>query len=224
MYWRVDSVPFVAMAPLQRLVNGRLPRERDEFYQSITIHYEYVSPAARHDAVSTCARLDTFDQSIRAWEASSACSRLAEILSAASLPKRITKVMGFGLGDLTCSRTRTQHAALLTLAHVITKLSQSREGVRADQPVRCFAQDPAYTQTCVAVLADRGVTVLEGVEGFLATDDETIVLSRSPNVCVKQIVTELARPAILVCNSVTNAGEGFDPEEWTKEQQGDDEV
>ncbi|KAF7546005.1 hypothetical protein G7Z17_g8748 [Cylindrodendrum hubeiense] len=72
------------------------------------------------------------------------------------------------------------------------------------------------------VLGSHGITVLDGVKGFLEVDDSTVVVTVSPNVPVKQIIADLARPAIIIWNRVTPAEE--DTTEWTKETFGPEGV
>jgi hypothetical protein len=74
--------------------------------------------------------------------------------------------------------------------------------------IKCYAQDPAYTATDKSLLEQAGVTILNDPEAFLEVDESTVVLSVSPSVCVRQIISEIARPAIMI----------WDPIKWDKNE------
>ncbi|EAL87725.1 hypothetical protein KXW29_004631 [Aspergillus fumigatus] len=48
------------------------------------------------------------------------------------------------------------------------------------------------------VLEKSDIKVLEDPEGFLEMDDASLVFSCSPNICVKEIVVDIARPLALI--------------------------
>jgi hypothetical protein len=52
------------------------------------------------------------------------------------------------------------------------------------------------------LLAEVGITVVEDPQCFLEVDDQSVVLSFNAAAPVKQIITDLARPAILVWDEV----------------------
>jgi hypothetical protein len=63
-------------------------------------------------------------------------------------------------------------------------------------------QDPSYTKVDQAVLSKHGITILGDPKGILEVDDSTAVLSCSPDIPVKQIVSDLANPAIMMVDRV----------------------
>ncbi|KAI3393355.1 hypothetical protein diail_4436 [Diaporthe ilicicola] len=148
-----------------------------------------------------------FRAGARAWQASEDCARLRASTAAASLP-RITRIIAFACSSLSLSpvagadrtrrRSAAQHALVLTLRDVLQQQQRSAAGVE----IRVLAQDPAYTDADRAVLAEAGVTVVDDPQGFLEVDDESAVLSFAPNVPVRQIITDLARPAVLAWDTV----------------------
>lgn len=145
------------------------------------------------------------------WESSDPCRLLKQTLASGPLPKSITKIVCFGLGPLTplnerSQRVHTQHAAALTMAHAI----KERTGCN----VQVYSQEPAYTRICEQVLGPHDITILDGVKGFLEVDSSTLVFTVAPNVPVKQIVADLAKPAIMIWDSVEPVGE--ETTEWTK--------
>ncbi|KAL4907694.1 hypothetical protein BDW74DRAFT_147977 [Aspergillus multicolor] len=68
--------------------------------------------------------------------------------------------------------------------------------------IKCYAQDPAYNETDQALLRSIGIEPLDDPKGFLAIDEETVVLSVSPNIPVKQIVADVQWPGAMLWNTV----------------------
>lgn len=132
--------------------------------------------------------------------------------SMTSLPG-ITKIIAFACSSISRDddqlrhRTAQQHALILTLRDM---LQASQPGVQ----IKCLAQDPAYTEVDKTVLSEVGITVVDDPQGFLEVDDQSVVLSFSPNVPVRQIITDLARPVILAWDTVL--GEEAMMTRWAK--------
>lgn len=59
-----------------------------------------------------------------------------------------------------------------------------------------------YTEIDKELLQELGITVLEDPRAFLEVSDESIVLSFGPDIPVRQVVTDLARPAVFICDKV----------------------
>lgn len=175
------SEPFIEVASIQKLVNGRSDEKdtvpRRNIICPVQIRFSKDLPDIMNSR-SIEDRLAAFDADRRTWEASAAGKQFIEHLCAARLPPRITKVVAFALGSIARGDRRErpgpQHAALLSLAAIIRD--------RTGEEVRCFAQDPEYAPEDRKLLAACGVTVLEHPHGFLEVDEETAVLSIHPNV------------------------------------------
>ncbi|KAI1099979.1 hypothetical protein F4804DRAFT_63576 [Jackrogersella minutella] len=155
-----------------------------------------------------------FEKAIRQWIHSQTFHWLKQSLSKWKGPRKIKKLVCFGLGNL-APRSRsdcrtlydpeetlqsqkdylTQHAAALTIAEVFRSTT-------ADD-VEVFAQDPSYSQTSKAFLEDTGVIVVgeHGAGGFNEIDDDSAVFFRYPTAPVKQIIADIARPAIIIGNA-----------------------
>ena len=138
------------------------------------------------------------------WEASKSCRQLHSLFTSISIPSQISKIVGFACGTLLSScqeqaadRVVFQHALILTLRDIVTN-----KQVESD-PIRCHAQDPAYTEIDNSVLEGHGITVLKDPKGFLEVDDSTVVVSCAAAIPVKQIVSDLARPAVIVWDRVS---------------------
>lgn len=145
------------------------------------------------------------------WEATPACKhfrlKVTELFKSESSLREITKTVAFSLGTLcnfgvdksgpysSISRSSCyQHALLATLLDV---LKSQRKNSGAEE-IPCYLQDPGYTDTDKSLLANLGMTVVDGASGFLMTDDSTVVLSFSSNVPVKHIVFDIAQPAMII--------------------------
>ncbi|CAG9986331.1 unnamed protein product [Clonostachys byssicola] len=155
------------------------------------------------------------------WPLSHTCAEITKVLAEqAAISKNINKIVCFGLGSLGWSieiederyepadrvySAIVQHAAALTIAKVI--------GKRLDVGgLTVFCQDPIYSAADKRVLAEAGIQVVGGRGGLAFTyiDENTVVISCHPNIPVKQVVADLGKPAILICNEVKEEGE----EKW----------
>lgn len=151
-----------------------------------------------------------FEDGVRQWEESPACQRLRALFDSV-FPRDIRNIVAFACGTMTSDYSYEssipQHALTLTILDVL------RRRDKAQPDIRCFAQDPAYIATDEEILGGAGITVLEDPRGFLEVDDNSVVLSFSPNVPVKQIIADIARPAVVIWDRVT--GEAKDAERCT---------
>ena len=119
----------------------------------------------------------------------------------------IQKVIGFACGSvavydklLSSAASAFQHALLLTVKTVVEEKNGNN--------ITCYAQDPANTAVDKEALNNLGIQVLDDPCGFLEVDNSSVVCSFAPNVPVKQIVTDLARPAVLIWDRVREGPEG----------------
>ncbi len=104
--------------------------------------------------------------------------------------------MAYPIFDNSIRKSGYQHALLLTLK----KIFELKAGNAAS--IQCFAQDPVYTEDQASVLQACGIKVLDDPEGFIETDESTVLFSCSPNVPVKQIIADIAQPAVIIWNPV----------------------
>lgn len=135
----------------------------------------------------------------------------------------VTKIVAFACATISDAERRDaqlQHVLVLALKRILeARRRQQPQGGLLDASVGtrstsacsmpCFAQDPDYTDVDKKVLAEHGVTVLDDPRGFLAVDDQSAVLSFAPDVCVRQVVADLARPALLVWNTIQTEDESL---------------
>lgn len=142
-----------------------------------------------------------FRESTKSWEQSATCQQLTKTLRDVDLSCEVTKVVGFACGDISFSdvpvdraqRSASQHALLLTLRNVLQEKNKTHKS-----NILCYAQDPIYNTVDKTVLGNFGINVVDDPEGFLQVDNSSVVFSCAPNIPVKQVVADLARPAILI--------------------------
>jgi hypothetical protein len=142
-----------------------------------------------------------FQTHSQAWDASRPCEQLrSTLISISKMTADIRKIVGFAFGSIASndqcvisSRSAFQHALVLTLRDILCKKHVKNPG-----EISCYAQDPAYTDIDKLVLNASGINVLDYPEGFLEVDSSTVVVSCGPYAPIRQIVSDLARPAIMI--------------------------
>ncbi|PNY24477.1 Uncharacterized protein TCAP_05589 [Tolypocladium capitatum] len=176
--------------------------------------------STRNQGITTQEVTSAWEEYIEEFAHSETWRQLEETLSKATFPRRIDKIVGFGLGEMTSiegpcgipeegrGRTCMQHALVLSLA----RLLEEKTGVK----VMCHVQDPGYTSRCKEALAAKGIKVAEPETGFLAVDEATLVFSMNPNVPVRQIIADLARPAAMIWRPVKEE----EKREWRRDSNG----
>lgn len=135
-----------------------------------------------------------------------------------------SKIVAFALGDLNyvssnsrwglsiVKRYMTQHAFLLTLREFFACLIKRQKGEKDAAPeyeVPYYAQEPRYCNNDKQPLEKNFIQVLDNPKGFLEVGESSIVVLVAPNIAVREIVTDIARPAVLIWDFV-----GFDTELW----------
>ncbi|KAI1387889.1 uncharacterized protein F4822DRAFT_295253 [Hypoxylon trugodes] len=152
-----------------------------------------------------------FEDARKKWESSQTCNWLKRKLAILQGGRKVTKLICFGLGTMEprsqldsrgssskYERDRfkyqrssmNQHALALTIAETLGK----------DVPV--LAQDPTYTMESRDVLKNNGITTVRdhGAGRSAMVDDESAVLFCYPSCLVRQLMADLARPALIVGN------------------------
>lgn len=85
-----------------------------------------------------------------------------------------------------------QHSIALTLAEFYRNNGLGE--------VRLLAQDPDYTEKTEEMLRDSGFSIVGrfGAGGFAEIDDDTVVFSAFVEAPLKQIIADIARPALII--------------------------
>jgi hypothetical protein len=148
--------------------------------------------------------LNWFNDCTREWEMSATRKQLREVLSSVIIPHGIQKIVAFACASIASTdrlfreAAAYQHALMLTLREFLIG-----SGSCSSSDLRCYAQEPSYVDADKQILKSVEVTVLEDPRGFLEVDETSIVISRSPNVPVRQIVTDITRPAMMIWDKVS---------------------
>jgi len=155
-----------------------------------------------YDAVRT-----RFAHDRQVWEASDHCAQLKSLLASAGIPAGTNKVVAFACSTLTWreepgvkSNSIGQHALALTIRDFLASQRGQHDGDGGE--VGCFAQEPTYTEIDERILQEVGVTVLDDPRGFLEVDEASVVISSSPDIPLRQIVADIARPAVMIWDKV----------------------
>lgn len=139
-----------------------------------------------------------FREKSQAWEESEACQRFRSILSSEVSSHDINKIVGLACGSLSLpnnQRAADQTALLVTVRKWLKERDQNND-------IFCYIQDPMNTSVDREVLADIGFEMIDDPRGWLEIDERSVVLSVAPNVPVKEIIADTARPAIVIWNRV----------------------
>lgn len=147
------------------------------------------------------------------WKRSWSCTLLKDNLAIYRRSKTITKLLCFGLGDITplpehdvyseydtefadhsLKASLNQHAAALTIATILS--------VESGKNMEIFAQDPAYSHSSKRYLGGLGMKVIgeHGAGGFSKIDSDAVVFFCFPGAPVRQIIADIGRPAIIIGN------------------------
>ncbi|CEJ58710.1 hypothetical protein PMG11_07358 [Penicillium brasilianum] len=134
------------------------------------------------------------------WRDTEVPKKLVQTLTMHTATHQITKIVGLALGAISYDyddgpRSYIQHALLLMLGEWLRERSGKED-------VKCYAQDPGYRSVDSEVLKEHGIEVINDPRAWLEIDDESIVFSVSPNVPVKEIVADIARPAVIIWERV----------------------
>lgn len=143
---------------------------------------------------------ETFRRKRTEWEASVACKELLSTLETTQIPtvQKIVAFACFNMSDCEVEeRSAVQHALILTLRYFFAKHQHVALG-----GIRCFAQDPLYEDLDREVLKESGVSVLDNPRAFLEVDETSVVFCLSAETAVRQVVTDITRPALLIWNRV----------------------
>jgi hypothetical protein len=144
-----------------------------------------------------------WEAAVKTWEDSEDCKQLRSLFQVVPLP-RVNKIVAFACSGFGDGSNRPcalyQHALILTLRDIL-------ENRPDGEKVKCFVQDPIYTETDEHVLGNARITVLGDPRGFVEVDDQTLVISFAPNIPVRQIIADIARPPVMVWNRVMSEAE-----------------
>ena len=175
-------------------------------HQAIQLHSVTNEYVPQYPLLSLQEVQATFQRKRTEWESSGACQELISTLRSAAIPnvKNIVAFACFNMSDCAMAeRSACQHALILILRQFFAKQQHITEG-----DIPCFAQDPLYEDVDKKVLADAGISALENPRAFLVVDDTSLVISISPEAPIRQIIADIAQPAVMIWNRVEEAQRG----------------
>ncbi|KAK5632429.1 hypothetical protein RRF57_008143 [Xylaria bambusicola] len=116
--------------------------------------------------------------------------------------RHIDKVIAFGLGCIAITRPHLPRYSLYEHA-AVSIITQTLREVSSAKNVFLAVQDPGYTDICKQVLGEFGFDIVEGFggKGFALIDDNTVVIVHHPSFPIKQILADIARPAMICMSS-----------------------
>ena len=146
------------------------------------------------------------------WEASDCCREFKQILGSVDIPK-VKNLVGLAFHSLRpdtghFQNSARQHSIFLTLRDFFNSRAANSNSVNngddknsdasRNNLVECTVQDPAYIEADKEILAGEDIKVVEDPHAFLQIDDDSAIISVYPNVPVKEIVADIARPAFIL--------------------------
>lgn len=100
------------------------------------------------------------------------------------------------------SRSMAQHALALVIGDFLGSDCASGAHNGGDGGIKCYAQDPIYTSVDEQVLCEAGFTVVDDPRAFLEVDEASVVIAISADIPIRQIIADIARPAIMILDKV----------------------
>lgn len=162
-------------------------------------------------APSTHQELEPLFRSFcKQWQTTESFGRIKSLFAgnvpSVTVPSNINKVVALSCstmaeGNRLLPRSPAQHALALGIRDIL--VSQGKENVS------CYVQDPAYQDADKSVLGQEGVVVLKDPRAFLEIDEASVVIAAASHIPVRQIIADLARPAVVIWDRVTD-GVNFD--------------
>ncbi|KAI1737962.1 hypothetical protein F4680DRAFT_467741 [Xylaria scruposa] len=153
------------------------------------LEYPYLFPQYGIDELNS-----SFKTALKDWSKHDARHKLAAALLGLELPPCINKIVCFGLGNHLTKEFEywTQHPAAISIRNALK--------MKFGWKLRLLTHFPEYTSDTKAVLEEHGFEVIgkNGIDGFLEVDEKSLVFCKPSDIPVRQILAELARPAVII--------------------------
>ena len=165
-----------------------------------TKNNELVYPFPASDYTTVKLRFEQAKQSLE-----SLVAQLKSALAMVAIPPGINKIVALSCSSMTWVDESTttagiaQHVLVLKVRDFLTTVYGP-----AAPGIKCYAQDPIYTAVDEQVLGSEGFIVVDDPRAFLEVDESSVVICLSPDIPVYQIIADIARPAILLWDRVTD--------------------
>ncbi|KAK7756388.1 hypothetical protein SLS62_001614 [Diatrype stigma] len=206
--WRKAEADIIFYS-IQELLEDTRHRDASSVYQSISVGYPDAKPCNEYGELQQYETLpvddlDTLLETHRGvWEESEEFWQLKDIITSQPALAKVDKIVAFACGSLMDPSAAidpdhmVQHAMLFSMRTFINEMKEELPS-SAGEEVKIILQEPAYTDEDKVVLARAGATIVESPRAFLDVDERTLVVSISPNIPVRQIVADIARPAGMI--------------------------
>jgi hypothetical protein len=131
------------------------------------------------------------------WDQHLFRQKLINFLDAVAPPNlKVTKLVGISTGM--CSYARYAQWARSVKQHaVLDGLRDIFEQINGEK-VRVLLQDPAYDALEKTVLGKLGMEIVNDPDGFLETDENTLIMAINSYVPVKEILADYTKPAVII--------------------------
>lgn len=173
---------------------------------------DWTNQTARNFRELIAQPMQTFNEKHLLWQNSKTCKHLTALVKDVLGKNTVKKVLCFGLGDFCRSApewlkrqhdfwdensevenvmgSMIQHSMALTIAQICC----------VNERVSLLAQDPDYTELTEDILTKKEFKIVGtfGAGGFVEIDDDSIIISPFAAAPVKQIVSDLARPTLII--------------------------
>ncbi|KAK3376085.1 hypothetical protein B0T24DRAFT_699162 [Lasiosphaeria ovina] len=113
-------------------------------------------------------------------------------------------------------------AANVTAENSITTAANKDDG-SSSTAIQCYVQDPAYNEIDKASLGQAGVEVLDDPRGFLKLNSASVVVGIALDFPLKQIVADIARPAVIIWDKYCLCGKDCIHHSDRKAKEGEDD-
>ncbi len=134
-------------------------------------------------------------------------TQLKSALAMVAIPPGINKIVALSCSSTTWANDDGAGAKRSIAQHILALKVRDflATSYGSDAPeIKCYAQDPIYTAVDEQVLSSEGFVVVDDPRAFLEVDEESVVICLSPDIPVYQIIADIARPAILLWDRVTD--------------------
>ncbi|KAK0720951.1 hypothetical protein B0H67DRAFT_644143 [Lasiosphaeris hirsuta] len=189
--------PLVQYAPINHLKSCFRPGDISPNYLPTTVVYtlqkynkktnQFIPDDSEKTNPNFSNMLANFVRDRQTWRNTDHFRHLAATLAAITPPPNINKIIAFGCGTLEHKDKRIRLA------------QRSNSGV-----ISCWAQNPAYPRADKEILEGFGYKLVQDPVGFIKVDEHSVVVSIRPDVPVRQIVADIAEPAVMVWEGVPN--------------------
>ncbi len=110
-----------------------------------------------------------------------------------------------------------QNAIMCFVRDVLEARRRQRGGTRPNSEISCFVQNDAYQDIDARFHPVCGIRLLDNPLGFLEVDETTSVVAINPYLPVRQIITDIARPAVMIVSKLEEQMQWhFEPVEYVQ--------